>query len=75
MLRVDPGNDSALIQVLEKYGPVAVAIDGHSQEFKSYKSGVFSGECSKDKIGKNNNKINYIFLIIKLIHQKIRSFF
>jgi hypothetical protein len=52
MLRVDPGDDDALIQALEKYGPVAVAIDGHSQEFKNYKNGVFSGECSKDRIGK-----------------------
>ena len=51
MLRVDPGDDDGLIQVLEKYGPLAVAIDGHSEEFKSYKDGVFSVECSKDRIG------------------------
>jgi hypothetical protein len=54
MLRVNPGDDNALIQVLENYGPVAVAIDGNSQEFKSYKNGVFSGGCSKDRIGKIN---------------------
>jgi hypothetical protein len=52
MLRVDPGDDDALIQVLDKYGPVAVAIDGSSQEFQDHTSGVFNGTCSKDKIGK-----------------------
>ena len=58
MLRVDPGDDDALIQVLEKYGPVAVAIDGSSQEFQNYKSGIFRGACSKDKIGKNLSEIS-----------------
>jgi len=52
MIRVDPGDDNALIQALDTYGPVAVAIDGSSQEFKNHKSGVFNGKCSKDKIGK-----------------------
>jgi len=52
MIRVDPGDDNALIQVLDTYGPVAVAIDGSSKEFKEHKSGVFNGKCSKDKIGK-----------------------
>ena len=54
MIRVDPGDDNALIQVLETYGPVAVAIDGSSNEFKNHTSGVFdgTGTCSKDRIGK-----------------------
>jgi hypothetical protein len=54
MIRVDPGDDNALIQVLDTYGPVAVAIDGSSKEFKNHKSGVFdgTGTCSKDRIGK-----------------------
>jgi hypothetical protein len=54
MLRVDPGDDNALIQVLDKYGPVAVAVDGSSPKFQNYLSGVFGGDntCSKDKIGK-----------------------
>ena len=54
MIRVDPGDDNALIQVLDTYGPVAVAIDGSSQAFKNHKSGVFDGKdtCSKDRIGK-----------------------
>jgi hypothetical protein len=53
MLRVDPGDDNALIQVLDKYGPVAVAIDGSSQEFQNHKAGIYRGACSKDKIGIN----------------------
>jgi len=54
MLRVDPGYDNALIQVLDKYGPVAVAVDGSSQAFQNYKGGFLGevGTCSKDKIGK-----------------------
>jgi hypothetical protein len=55
MIRVDPGDDNALIQVLDKYGPVAVAIDGSPQEFQNYTSGVFNGTCNKDKIGKKYN--------------------
>ena len=59
MIRVDPGDDNALIQVLDTYGPVAVAIDGSSQEFKNHTAGVFNGTgtCSKDKIG-NTYRIN-----------------
>ena len=60
MLRVDPGDDNALIQVLDNYGPVAVAVDGSSQEFQNHKSGIFSGvnTCSKDKIGKKLSEIS-----------------
>ena len=63
MLRVDPGDDNALIQVLDNYGPVAVAVDGSSQEFQNYQSGIFSGvnnTCSKDKIGKNLSELSFL---------------
>jgi hypothetical protein len=54
MLRVDPGDDNALIQVLDKYGPVAVAIGGSSQIFKNHHAGVFDNKlmCSKENISK-----------------------
>ena len=52
MVRVDPGDDNALIQVLDNYGPLAVAVDGSSQDFKNYTAGVYNGTCSKDKISK-----------------------
>jgi hypothetical protein len=52
MIRVDPGDDNALIQVLDKYGPVAVALGGSSQKLKNHKSGVFSDTemCNQDNI-------------------------
>ncbi len=50
MIRADPGNDSALMQMLDTYGPVAVAIDGSSPGFQNFKGGIFNGPCRQDKI-------------------------
>lgn len=36
------GNDSALMEVLDKYGPVSVAIDASSPGFDFYKSGIYA---------------------------------
>lgn len=48
---VNPGDDNALMEVLDKYGPVPVAIDASPRSFSYYKSGIFAsttGACSKN---------------------------
>jgi cathepsin L len=52
-LWAQPGNDSAVMEMLDKYGPMAVAIDASSYAFGVYKSGVYAvatGLCSSSNI-------------------------
>ena len=48
-LWAQPGNDSAVMEMLDLYGPMAVTIDASANAFGVYKSGVYavaSGVCS-----------------------------
>jgi hypothetical protein len=50
---IKPGDDDALKQVLDKYGPVAVAFDASHSNFVSYSDdnyGSTNNSCSKNKI-------------------------
>jgi len=49
--RVQPNNDTALMEALVKFGPLPVAIDASSDAFSYYKSGLFgsvSGQCTQN---------------------------
>ncbi len=72
---VKQGDDKALIEVLDKYGPVAVAIDASHPSFVSYANYVYGeNQCSKKNIGTfsklkiKNNFIFYVIFYIKLDH-------
>ncbi len=52
------GNDKALIEVFDKYGPVSVSIDASYPNFASYSSGVYGeipGQCNSSRIGNLNS--------------------
>jgi len=40
------GNDQALMELLDKYGPVTIGMDASSPLFSSYKSGIFASPKS-----------------------------
>ena len=44
------GDDLALLEVLDKYGPVSVSIDSSSPDFVSYEKGNFD-DCNSGNIG------------------------
>ena len=51
-------DDNALKEVLDKYGPVAVALDASNSEFIQYDEGYFgssSDSCNNPKLGFNYN--------------------
>ena len=51
---VKKGDDNALMEVLDKYGPVAVAIDASSPNFVSYSDNFYGstpGSCSNRTLG------------------------
>ena len=53
---VKQGDDNALKEVLDKYGPVAVALDASNSEFIQYYNGYFgssSDSCNNPKLGFN----------------------
>ena len=63
------------MEVLDKYGPVAVAMDSSDPNFVSYSVGTFGtsngqygspGTCTSDKLGSNFKEyiLKIIFLII-----------
>jgi len=57
---VKQGDDNALKEVLEKYGPVAVALDASNPKFIHYYNDYFgssSDSCNKPKLGFLNIKI------------------
>jgi hypothetical protein len=52
------GDDQALIELLDKYGPVTIGMDASSTIFDSYKSGIFASPkspaypmCNSSNIG------------------------
>jgi hypothetical protein len=47
---VKQGDDLALMEVLDKYGPVSVSIDSSSPDFVSYEKGHFD-DCNSENIG------------------------
>ena len=46
MYMSEEGNDQALMELLDKYGPVTVGFDASSQLFSSYAGGVFASPKS-----------------------------
>ena len=57
---VKQGDDNALMEVIDKYGPVAVAIDASHSSFTSYTMGSYAKlneHCNKKRIGFNINDI------------------
>jgi hypothetical protein len=50
---VQQGDDKALMEVLDKYGPVAVAINAADPGLNSYRIGHigYFGECDKNILG------------------------
>jgi hypothetical protein len=52
---VNQGDDHALMEVLDQYGPVAIALDASDPTFVSYHRGEFRG-CK-------NRTINVCFII------------
>jgi hypothetical protein len=51
---VKQGHDRALMEVLDKYGPVSVAIDASNPSFVNYVKGEYAylqGTCNKSFIG------------------------
>jgi len=63
------------MEVLDKYGPVSVAIDASDPLFVSYSSSIYGnvpGRCNSSRIGipLNINYINcilYLFIFFKII--------
>ena len=72
--RINPGDDEALMQALDKYGPITVAIDSSNMKFHQYNTGFYApniGDCRKDKPGFLNiieilKIFNYLLLFIKM---------
>lgn len=57
------GSDAAVMEMLDLYGPLAVAIDASSPAFQSYKSGIYAstvGFCSSTSIGIRLVRINIL---------------
>jgi hypothetical protein len=58
ILQSKPGDDAALMELLDKYGPVVVSIDSSSWIFENYHKGIFaspkmsSSVCDPDNLGK-----------------------
>ncbi len=46
MYMAQQGNDQALMELLDKYGPVTIGMDASSPLFSSYKSGIFASPKS-----------------------------
>ena len=64
MLQSEAGNDLALMELLDKYGPVSIGMDCSSPLFGSYKSGIFASPkspsspmCNAANIGKLQVKL------------------
>ncbi len=61
----ETGNDNALMELLDKYGPVTIAFDASSPIFKSYASGIYNSPSSSSypycstTTGKSNYEILY----------------
>ena len=56
---INNGDDQALMELLDQYGPVSIAIDASSPIFSSYQSGIFASPkspaspmCKASNIGK-----------------------
>jgi cathepsin L len=56
---VNQGDDLALIEVLDQYGPVSVSLDSSSPKFVSYSSGVLNKAYNESK----ESNIGYKILI------------
>ncbi|XP_072834264.2 cathepsin L2-like [Pogona vitticeps] len=49
--RVQSGNEKELAYAVAKFGPVSVGINFNKRKFRYYKSGIFSRDCGRDKLG------------------------
>jgi len=62
---VKQGDDDALVEVLNKYGPLAVSIDASHPSFVSYSYGIYGDVaypvCNKSRIGYLNLLKNNFF--------------
>jgi cathepsin L len=58
MLQSTPGNDAALIELLDRYGPATIAFDASSSLFSSYKKGIFASPNSPAGIMCNSSNIS-----------------
>ncbi|XP_078234990.1 cathepsin L2-like isoform X1 [Pogona vitticeps] len=49
--KVQSGNEKELAYAVAKFGPVSVGINFNKRKFRYYKSGIFSRDCGRDKLG------------------------